>query len=214
VATDRWSELPADPLGCDGDRSIVATPDSLVLFGVPCPEGAGGAGPRLYHAARFDLATGAWHRIVDSGIAGGSPCWVLSGDLVVNPTPGTVDGGVVDPYDRPYPTGGVLDLGSETWSSLAGPASDPDPGAPQPTVSADTGYLGAAGAWVAAGTRLYEPISGTWHTVPPGPEVAWDRAVVWTGEEIIAWGGTDERYERHVATGVAYTPPVAPAPPS
>ena len=65
------------------------------------------------------------------------------------------------------------------------PEREPEPGASvgsvgPGTVPSDPGYLGPAGAWVAAGTVLYEPITGTWHRIPPGPDAASDRAVVWT----------------------------------
>jgi hypothetical protein len=224
-ASDRWSTLPADPLGCSYDRTIVATGDSLALFGIPCPGSGSQEGPPLYEAARFDLSGRVWHRLPGSDIAGNSPCWVVLGDLVVNPTPGTVDGGAVDPYDRPYPTGGVLHLDTDSWSELAElvpepePEREPEPGASvgsvgPGTVPSDPGYLGPAGAWVAAGTVLYEPITGTWHRIPPGPDAASDRAVVWTGQEIIAWGGTGPGHEHHLDSGVAYTPPLPPSPPA
>ena len=209
-ASDRWIELPRDPLGCSYDRSMVAVAGSLVLLAVPCSGTPGGDAPALYRAARLDLDTREWHRLPGSGIADdGCECWIASGDRVVSPSWRTVDGGPDDYYDRPYPTGGVLDVATETWSDLTPPPA-PEREASGSGPSIARGYWGPAGAWVAAGNWLYSPSTGAWNPLPPTPDAARDRAAVWTGHEIITWGGSNEGYTGQVATGASYTPPPPP----
>ena len=68
----------------------------------------------------------------------------------------------------------------------------------------------AAGPWVVATYVLYSPSSNTWHPIPPGPQDGLHPPAVWTGTELISWGGPNPARDAHVATGVAYTPPPAP----
>jgi hypothetical protein len=199
-ATDRWAQLAADPLGCGEDRVMVPVAGSLVLIASPCDED-----DPPYQAARFDLAERRWHRLPDVDVWG-CGCWFASGDLVVSPT--TELRSASGPYlpDDGRSLGGVLDLATETWSELA-------PVGPVGRAVVDSSrqnYVGPAGDWIAAGERLYAPAAGAWHAVPPAPDSAWDRATVWTGDEIVTWGGTAEGYGSQIATGAAYTPPPAP----
>ena len=205
-ATDSWAELPADPIGCAHSRTVVAAPGSLILFAVTCGDTENVDPPRD-QAARFDLATQRWRRLPGSDIAAGSNSWIVTGDLVVNPSTLVADGGgEVEAPGQPYPLGGVLDLATEVWSRPTA-IDPPDEGE---RASTHLGYQGPAGAWVVTEGRLYEPVTGPWHVIPPGPEVGGGRAAAWTGQEIVAWGGTDEASEGHLATGAAYTPPEPP----
>jgi hypothetical protein len=101
-----WSPLPEDPLPPSFDRRMVATGRRLVLFGKETAA-LDRPGPAMTLAAVLDLATGRWERLPDGPIID-SLTWFAEGNTVVNPTPGTADGGGT--WDRPHPYGGVLDL--------------------------------------------------------------------------------------------------------
>ena len=48
-----------------------------------------------------------------------------------------------------------------------------------------------------AGGVLYDPIVDSWRMVPPPPpSMGWESAVVWTGKEMIVWGGDTRNPER------------------
>ena len=107
---DGWSPLVADPIGCSYDRDLVLAGNRLVLFALPCSATPGADGPSLYRSAVLDLDDSVWRVLPDSEIAGWSNTWSAVGELIVNPTGGYVNGGRTNPYDRPYPLGGILDL--------------------------------------------------------------------------------------------------------
>lgn len=63
--------------------------------------------------------------------------------------------------------------------------------------------------------RLIQPIPGTpvgWQTLPPGPlSPRTDQATVWTGSQMIVWGGTAIAQDH--ATGAVYSPEADPGRP-
>ena len=75
-----------------------------------------------------------------------------------------------------------------------------------------------------AGVSVAEMLAGRWSTMPPAPITArGDAAVVWTGRELIVWGGSAGSHGAHLyGDGAAYDPstnswrvlPPAPLPPT
>jgi hypothetical protein len=178
-STRTWTELPRDPLIPSFDRTMVWTDVGLVLLGienVPQP----GMEPAFYRAAILDLSAGRWTRLPDSEVIGYDPSWFWAGDLVVNATLGTSDGGEVNGYERPYPHGGMLDPSSGEWLPLPDPA---EPGR-YPGIS-----LGGGDYVVSLlGPVLHVP-SRTWSGLEPPPRAANEQALTWAGDRLFAWGG-------------------------
>lgn len=114
---EAWSELPEVPLGDHYDRDVTWVGDALVVTGIPV-EDVGADGPATYEAAVWN--DDGWRVLPRSEVAGWSPDWLAVDGLLVNPIPGSVDGGQVNPYDRAYPTGGILNVNSGTWAQLPG----------------------------------------------------------------------------------------------
>ena len=201
-ASDTWHELPTDPLGCGQDRQGAWAGDRLVVFWKACTSNPNSIEPSLYYgASALDLASGQWERLPDSGVAGWGPWWELDGRLVSIEV-GAVDGGGPSPSDRPHELGGIFDLADGVWEPL------PQPGVEITAVPAGVGYEGAAGPWVVSGRRMFAPATATWRPIPAPPAGAGDDPVaVWTGHEIIQWGGVAADGATHVATGAAYAPP-------
>lgn len=121
-ADQSWSELPRDPLPDSYDRDLTSLDGQLIATGIPVGE-VGSDGPATYRAAVWTPAEG-WRQLPPGDVAGWSPDWFAVGDRLVNPATGTVDGGQVNPYDRPYALGGMLDPRTGIWSQL--PEGAPD----------------------------------------------------------------------------------------
>jgi hypothetical protein len=179
--TQSWAELPPDPLGPSFDRWTVAAAERLVLFGVPLVANPG-VKPTLYRAAVLDPATEAWQRLPDSEIVGFDPTWYAFGDLVVNPSLGSADGGEVNNWGRSYPFGGMLDLGGPAWLPLpGGPAEAPS-----------TGIAAATGTFVVNGQGwALDVVDLGWFPVGAPPEAPQGgTATVGAGNRIVVFGGS------------------------
>jgi hypothetical protein len=183
-AAGTWAPLP-EPPGTPGfDRTVVATDDhTLVLLDLELVPNPGADGPTLYRAAVLDLTTSAWHRLPLSDVAGlGGGGWHAVGDLLVDASMETVDGGEVGSYGRDVPTGGVLDPASGAWSALPARA-DSAPGPAAGDVAGDD-------VVVTEGWALHVT-DGRWERLPELDEVtnvsglAW----VWAGDRLMVWGG-------------------------
>lgn len=179
-----WSRLPEDPIGPAFDRGIIPTGRGLVLLALELTDSPGaGDQPAVVLAALLDRATGTWSRLPDSDQLG-SGHWAVFGDRLVDAGIGSSDGGGPEPgdYGREVPRGGILDLGTRTWSRLPDPPAERDRGW---AVDAAGERLVAAAGW------FYDDAAATWDPIPrppgapalPGPAVwAGDRFVVVTGE--------------------------------
>jgi hypothetical protein len=177
-----WTALPRDPLALSFDRSMVWTGTELVLIGLDVVPSPGLEGPSLYRAAALDPASGQWRGLPDSEIAGGYPVWFSAGGLVVNPSMGTTDEGMDNPYGRTYPYGGILDPERGNWEPLPDPPQGYGP-YPDLTVGGEETLISAAG-WV------LEVPTGTWERLPrPVKGLHRGHAAVWAGDRLIVWGG-------------------------
>jgi hypothetical protein len=179
--TERWSELPPDPLTPAFDRQLLWTGDALVLLGHELVAQPNSAEPSLVLAARLDLANGAWERYPDSESLGGP--WGWTGDRIVNAAIGGADGGQVNNWGRTYPWGGVLDPATGSWSDLPG----------SPDVAADaTGIWAAGGGWTISGDGwAFHDGSSTWVALRrPGAGAADEgQAAVWADDRLLVFGG-------------------------
>ena len=199
---DTWRRLPTDPIGPAHDRRLVWTGEETILFAsVFDVEGLPVNG--FWEAAALKDPDGEWRRLPEPAIVNNGNRWIAAGRYVVNPTEGFSE----EIPGETHPFSGVLDVTTETWSQLP----EPNP------LSADhrlsrTGFFGDAGGWVVTDQRLFDPESGRWHEVMPRPDAVYPGAAVWTGTEILTWGGFFEDDSltsppELSATGFAYWPP-------
>lgn len=196
----KWSELPADPLRPSYDRSIVATPHGLVLLGIEHVSNPGGERPNLYRAALLD--GDAWHRLPDSEVVGWNPIWSWTGGRVVNAATASADGGEVNGWGRSYPAGGILELGTRSWSDLPRP---PDPAAGMSSIPYVAGPLAiASDGWV------FDSRTDGWTRLPePDGAPDGEAAAAWVGAGLFLWGGVvyDDRGSRLLARGWSWEAP-------
>jgi hypothetical protein len=180
----RWRRLPPDPLGRANARSAAWSGEELVAFA--CGPSDGNS-PCLARAAAYDFGTRTWRRLPDSEINMMIGVWVAGGEgRIVNPTLGSSDGGETNGWGRSYPNGGILDVGSGTWSELPDPPSENHwEGAA--VLTADGGHYGAPNGYV------LDTTTQTWQRIPRLPEVQ-SRTVVAAGRDLFVFGGA--RFER------------------
>ncbi len=135
--TDTWEPITPDPLGPLSDRAVVWTGTELVVIGSRYGQ-PGRHTNGLWESAVLDVE-GTWRRLPDSDIANNGGTWSPIDGLVANPGTGPSGG---------YDTGGVLDPTTGTWAPVPPHA---------PANGGATGYEGAAGSWIVAGSLAPRP---------------------------------------------------------
>jgi hypothetical protein len=187
-ARGEWSFVASDPLGPAGSRQLVWTGEDLVV--IADIEGLGSE-PGTSGVLAYALDPNGdrpSRRLPTPHLDAGSGPWIAAGDLVV------------DPDD------GAWDVAKGTWTRNhwlrgAGPSGG------------RTMFTGYAGGWVVVDSWLLGPHRGEVRAVDANPGRQLPAVAVWTGDEIISWGGvTDPDDPELVATGAAYRPPSGPDP--
>lgn len=184
-STDTWSLLPQSPLAGRSDQVAAWTGQEMVVAG-GCCHASGGP---FNDAAAFDPASGTWHSLPpmpDQGREKATAVW--DGNAVL------VWGGF---GQRSALSSGLAYVpGSNRWSRLP---DAPIPGRERHT-AVWTGremVVWGGGPRVEDGAQFadgaaYDPQSGDWRILadaPIGPRQ--EHSAVWTGHEMIVWGGTD-----------------------
>jgi hypothetical protein len=205
-ATDSWRMLPRAPLPAGYDAMGAWTGSEVVVLATPMGDEPANA-PKQAQAAAYDPGRNAWRTIAQPPMAAyvSPPALFLDGDLLLLSLGETVDGGEVNGYSRPYETGGIYNLARNEWRSHADPPERPNQTWPQVAI----------GDEVVIDALAYNPKEDSWRPLPEFPLAPREfPSLVWTGEELIVWGGA-ERPEGNVIVdpppllgdGAAYRPP-------
>jgi hypothetical protein len=177
--------LPEPPLGPMFSVSLHVAENTLVMLGAAFTPNPGSTGPALTIGATYSEAEG-WRKLPDSEIASATE-FQPAGRYIVDPSTDTADGGDIKPWDKVYPTGGILNVAERKWEVLperkgSGPMITPM-GAFSPALSLGERVLSRDGF-------TFDPATRTWQTLPELPTTGRDgAAVTWTGEELLVWGG-------------------------
>jgi hypothetical protein len=157
------------------------------------------AGTGRWERRPAQARTGRWERTV-------APAWGLSGLDAVRVGRRVVVVGGAD-YSQSEVKALVLDLGSRRWSDAA--RSGLPWRAGHSVVAARGEVIVWGGGTVAA--AAYDVSRDSWRRIPPGPlgqsappTARTRHSAVWTGREMIVWGGYERRRTRR--TGAAYDP--------
>jgi N-acetylneuraminic acid mutarotase len=205
--TERWRPLAESPLAPDQQPLGAWTGRELVLFvsgisvvdGKPLPES-------LARAAAYDPATDTWRRIapLPERRAGATALWDGKEILVV---------GGRDMNGSQTGVGFAYNPATNGWRQL--PATEP--GRMQ-AVAAWTGSrlvvwggeLGREALVVSRTGTAFDPAANRWSPLPDAPiDGRLDPVSVWTGRELIVWGGigvSGRREPEHFRDGAAFTP--------
>jgi len=197
-ATNSWRLLPPSPLA-GRHATGVWTGTELII--------AGGEGyERNVHseanftifddAAAYDPATRAWRKLPPMPVARGGGYYTLSYAAAWDGSEMLMVGGTSLGLSVPPLARGVAyDPSTNRWRWLA-PMAYPRTGFV--AVWADSqlvvwGGVGASGSIPASG-ESYDPVSNLWSALPKAPlRARVDAAAVWSGTEVLIFGGSDAR---------------------
>jgi hypothetical protein len=162
--------------------------------------------PKFDELAAYEPVSDSWRSLARPPQVSyvGPPIAFVDDKLSVLSLGGTVDGGEVDNYGKDYETGGIYDYSSDRWRPHADPPQRPNQSWEQTAMGDEIVIDGLA----------YRPSSDTWRTLPEFPLREREfPVVVWTGRELIVWGGAKEPRGNVIIDpppplydGAAYTP--------
>ena len=204
-ATDEWRVLPDAPLPAGYDVMGAWTGEEVVVLVSPTGTGSSDY-PKFAEAAAYDPAARAWRDLASPPFVTwvSAPAAFLDGELFLLSLGGEVDGGETDPYDKSYATGGILDTRSGEWRTHSQPPEPPE----QPD---QTWEQTALDDEVVIDGLAYDPATDSWRTLPEPPlEPREFPVIVWTGDELIVWGGAAMLAgdpPPPLDDGAAYSPP-------
>jgi hypothetical protein len=207
--SDTWSLLVADP-AIPGwlTREMVWTGSEVVLWGEPDSASPSGRGV----GARWDPQTDQWNGLTWDGAPGErwEPAMLAIDEQVL------IWGGSRTPADVGDRQGAIYDLTTEAWTPIS-VGLDPAP-RDWPTASTTiwTGHEAIYWGSRALGRQLqfrgegaaFDPLNESWRRLPLAPLAArGEHTVVWTGTELIVYGGRTSQSLAGVNDGARYLPP-------
>lgn len=205
--TGRWREIPAAPIRERGDAAAVWTGSEMIVWG-----GTGGEEVEFDDGAAFNPKADTWRLLPRS------PLGARSGPLVAWTGKEMILWGGGRGFQPPWTDGAAYDPERDSWRVLR-PSPLPGSG----LVSAWTGsefLIWSTITWKGVGkpARLdnagaaYDPRTDQWRTIPRAPLSNRSGTYsVWTGKELIVWGGrgiSSDPYKEPgvLEDGAAYTP--------
>jgi hypothetical protein len=195
-----WEPLPDDPFGESYDRSLAWDGERLWLLSMSVDhhfEAYEGASSRV-----AVLEDGEWRLVSEQTppVQQGQRWWWFQ-DRLLAPA---------SPYDRGSDHGVVLNPTSGEWTRvpateaghLEGDLGWVSAGCPLPPV-------GPGDHWVAGGGPILTSADPLVSTLVPGCEqLAQPDVAVWTGDELVVWGGVAPDYRTNVDVGLRWRPPL------
>ena len=203
-ATQTWRPLPRDPITPAFDRAVLWTGSRVVLVGkrIPPPAVDGvDSPPTFVDAAVLDGDT--WTAVPQrEQMIGFGTQYSWADGRVLSPYVFDYTDGGANPGGQPYPTGGLLDLGTGEWERLPTPPPTPADGL---RVEATSPTLVTAGEGL-----VLDLETGRWHRLEPAPG-AHDEGVsaAWAGRQLVVMGGggTDGVARELTADAYVWTAP-------
>jgi len=190
-----WSALPAAPIAGRTLHSAVWTGSEMLVWG-------GNLAEAESDGAAYDPASGRWRLLAPAPLparAAHTAVWTGSEMLVW---------GGIDQNGMPSAGGAAYDPAKDTWRAL--------PDAPLPGRAQHVAVWNGASMLVWGGASdvatgaayadgaAYDPVGDRWTTLPAVDlEPRFASSAVWTGTELLVWGGVDDRF---YTDGAAYSP--------
>jgi N-acetylneuraminic acid mutarotase len=186
--TNTWRKLPRPPAGFGGPSVIAWTGTQMIGWGGGCCGGAESTG------AVYTPATNSWRRLPRSPLSARHTTAVWTGTELI------IAGGEGPDLEMSpiYDDAAAYDPATRTWRSIA----------PMPTPRyASTAWWDGTEAFFVGGRRrmgpdwtygliprgvAYDPATDRWHRIAPMEEPRQHEASVWTGQELLVWGGIGE----------------------
>ncbi|MHC4599590.1 MAG: Kelch repeat-containing protein [Planctomycetota bacterium] len=179
-ATDAWSTLPAPPITARYRHVSVWTGTEMIVWG------GRGTGGYANDGARYDPSTSTWSPLPS--------CSLCGRDLLAAAWTGTemvVWGGVWGPVCA---DGARYAPSSDTWTVMASSSLRPRWAHSLVWTGTEIVIWGGQDNGGNMRTNLntgghYDPATDTWAPFGGGPGSRYDHTAVWTGAEMIVWGG-------------------------
>lgn len=193
--TGTWTALPPDPWAESFDRSVVWTGAEFYLTAQLSDGSADGF--HDYHLARLRPGDEGWTDLGDTPVQGWDPVWHWVSGRLVNPTQYVLSG------DENGGSSGVWDARADTWAEAPQLERRPDPTSVCPLPA-----VGPVGERVVTyGGALVPVTDDEVLLIPPCANLVEVQAAVWTGSELLAYGGVDKSYDANLTVGYRWTPP-------
>lgn len=203
-ATRTWRALPTAPVHSYDWALSTWTGKELLLF----TEMSASTGVM---GAAYDPVRDTWRKIPKGPVAAGSASGVVwAGDRAVffSTSPERLDGGRTHPWPHPLDPGGFYLPEGDRWERMPlAPSETAGYGTPMPVGRKVVQWGGTGDA------AVYDLDEARWQKVSL-PETPWRESpsLIWSGTEVIAWGGdscpaiADCVALRPLADGVAWNP--------
>lgn len=197
-ATDTWQTLPRVP----GNPAIASTGFTTVWTGTEMILWGGFDGTSTYSNAgyRFNPTTSTWTTVSTSGAPAartGHSAVMLGGKMIVWGGQSFTSGD--NPVATLYQDGGIYDPVANSWQSVSATNAPPYRTEATATAASDriivwaglqTPDWGVSTKFLKNGGS-YQPATSTWTALANGsPAPRYGHTAVWTGTELIVWGGT------------------------
>lgn len=190
---DAWTSVPAHDMGW-GLASAAWSGDEMLVW-----QGGGGA--------RYAPASGEWSDMATTALAGSGPALLAwSGDALL----------VVSESCCGAPVGARYTPTTDSWQAMAMANAPSGRGDLQPVWTGDRmlfwggGIVAFGGFLQARGDGgLYDPVADAWQPVATldAPIARTGHTLVWTGEQLLTWGGWGGvQNQRYLDDGAAYDP--------
>lgn len=205
-ATNRWRRLPTGPARSEEVRAWLWTGEQLMLW--TAGDLSNGHVENVWdrHLWALDVAKNRWSvrpvgRDAPPGLSGSTPIW--TGDRVV-----AWGGRFRSPAFSMHSPGGVYDPDTDRWSLMAdGPLDAGGDGIAFWTGRAllalnplaEVGGRRPQERLASGDTAAWDPKGNRWTRLAPARRAFYRAVTVWTGRELLAWGGND-------ATGARFGP--------
>jgi len=197
---DTWLDVSLGdvPAPREGHRAVW-TGNLMIIWGGFADLNAGNTG------GRYDPATDTWTSIstVGAPTAGGAVVWT-GAEMIVW-------GGV--PNEESPGTGGRYDPATDTWTPISAVGAPEGRRNPTAVWTGDLMIVWGGskydGSWSYFNTGgRYDPATDTWTptTTAGAPTARADHTAIWTGSEMIVWGGGESHLRLYFNTGGRYDP--------
>lgn len=201
--------IPDAPVPARWWHTAVWTGREMIVWG------GGLAGHERKDGAAYDPASDTWRRIPDAPIGGYAHTAVWTGTemLVWGGSEDYESEGTKGCVTSFIAKGAAYDPKADAWRTIASAPLEPRgwhtavwTGKHMMVWGGATG-LSCAYAYPASGAS-YDPIGDSWTTIPPSPiSGRVEASVVWTGREMLLWGGSTHGRSLTLDDGATYDPP-------
>jgi hypothetical protein len=198
-ATNRWRPLPNPPLKWAGPSVNVWTGRQMVGWGGGC------CGDSVRDGLAYTPATNSWSELPPAPISGRHAAGAWTGTEMI-----IVGGNDAD--EHVFADGAAYNPSTRSWRRLP-PMPQPRAGATVVWDGAEVLVVGGEGAFETKQCRpcadglAYNPSSNRWRRLPRMQFPREGHIAVWTGTQLLVWGGvTDIHRDTVPPHGVAYDP--------